>query len=387
MRRAPDPVPASRRSTSPLLRSVAMKTLPTHVPGRDPWFDNARWLAGSLVVMVHANSDLMGGGGLADWLHAAFQPARIPLFALLVGLFTPRRPTSRDQNNLISMVIVPFTLVSAAHIALNWWWGIRPLFHPTSAQYTLWFMYGVIVWRLFGPLLARCRHFMVIAILISLASGAFEALTPFALPRVLGYTPFFALGLFLQQNSDWLRRRTRWSVAMAIAAIALWWTAVTVTLRMGIYRFNFVGMVDGYDTVGGNLTGMILRLVVLLMTGAAMLGFLHLMPRRRIRWLSYIGAGGFTIYMLHGLVLRLLRNWDFLPFFAEREWWAVVVTTAFAFALAAVLGSRPVRRATRFITRPQLRWLLLPADTEAHKPRSHATPTARGDEPAEGDSR
>lgn len=141
---------------------------------RDPWFDNARWLAGSLVVMVHVTGGAIAAGTLAEWLHAATNPARIPLFAVLVGYFTPAVPSARNYSNLVRTVMVPLFVIGCLHAALNLAWDMRPLFNPLLAPYTLWFMVSVISWRLICPVIARFKRPITVAVVLSVVSGAWR---------------------------------------------------------------------------------------------------------------------------------------------------------------------------------------------------------------------
>lgn len=129
------------------------KNAPISARGRIAWYDNARWLAGSLVVTTHVTAaHIYGGtpgvrGGIADWFHSVAYPMRLPLFSLLVGFFTPVLPTSKDFEKLLRYVAIPFALVTCLHVL----WGIyaegKVTFDPVVAPYTLWFMFAVLIWR------------------------------------------------------------------------------------------------------------------------------------------------------------------------------------------------------------------------------------------------
>lgn len=334
--------------------------------------------------MVHANESMMAGSALADWLHPAFQPARIPLFALLVGYFIPQVPRPADHANLIRFVIVPFALVSAMHVGLNLWWDVRPVYVPLAAPYTLWFVLSVIVWRLVVPVLMRFRHPMTVAVLVSLASGVPASFSVLSLHRTLGLLPFVVLGVLLSRHDSWLRRRSRRSAALATTIVLLWLLGVTLTQYWGVYDGFVLGMWVEYGGGADRLPlSLLIRLGLLVAVGVTALAVLHLMPRSRVRWMTYIGAGGFTIYLLHGLVLRLMRHWDLLPTTPD-HWWTVPALVVFAFGLAALLGSRPVRRLSAPVIRPRLDWLLVPDEPApvAH-PRATPAPTADAEESRE----
>lgn len=343
---------------------------------RDPWLDNARWLAGSLVVLVHVLTMYMGDGSFANWLHGALSPARVPLFAILVGYFTSPRPSLRDLNNLITMVAFPYAVVTAAHVGLNVAFGWDRIFTPLQAQYTLWFLTGVLVWRITMPLVLRFRYPMLIAILISLTSGMFRDYWAFDLSRVLGLYPFVMFGMLLRRDDRLVREQSRTSTGIAIAVIVGW---ITYKHFTSVVPLGFISFSRTYDDgLNGNLMGMASRLVLLVAIALTSLAVLHLMPRGRLRWITYIGQGGFTIYLLHGLVIRCLWRIGLFKPEGDPGWWEIPIAIIFAFLLAAALGSKPVRIAMKPLMRSKLSWLLLsPKQTNSFVPRPLPVSTLR----------
>ena len=345
---------------------------------RDPWFDNVRWLAGSLVVVVHFTSSLIHNlepgevGTLADWLHSALYPFRLPLFALLVGYFSHVEPNTKHYNNLLRTIIFPVAIISVLHILLLLWKTGEWQFDPVAAQYTLWFMYGVVLWRVAAPYIARLRFPVSLSIIFALASGMYASLWVFGLYSVTGLTPFFVLGLMLRRNDAWLRVRTWWKTLIAVALIVAWFVGFTIFHFQGRVDRGLLGMTRSYDGdfAADNWHGMWIRFLLLLVTGLAMFASLYLAPRRHLPIITYVGAGGFTIYLLHGLVIRII-NFIEPSFLAQAEaWWEILLQVAGGFALALLLGSKPVRWLVRPIVRPKANWLLLPVGKSSSSERS-----------------
>lgn len=334
--------------------------------GRIAWYDNARWLAGSLVVAIHMTSPhLYGGtpgarGGITDWFHSVAYPMRIPLFSLLVGFFTPVLPTSKDFEKLLRYVVIPFALVTFLHVL----WGIyvkgEVKFDPTVAAYTLWFMFAVLIWRVAGPYLWRFKYPLVLSIIVSLFMGQFSSLSVFRLSIVFGMMPFFVMGMKLRHERNWLEARSPRRTRAAVLIVVGWVVLITALFLTANIRRAALAMVGSYqgDSLAETMYGMGERLLILALGGATMLAVLYLTPRKRIPFISYIGAGGFTIYLLHGLVLTVM--WYFtgpIPSKDAFRWWMFPGLLLASFALAALLGSRPVRWLAKPIVRPNLSWL------------------------------
>lgn len=118
---------------------------------------------------------------------------------------------------------------------------------------------------------------------------------------------------------------------------------------------------------------LVLVLVLVLASVAALvLCPLRLMPRRRLPLITTLGADGFTIYLLHPLVILPAR---------ELGWTArvntpveVVGLVLCTVPLTMVLGSPPVRRLVRPLTRPPAGWLFAPATPGPQQPERAPTP-------------
>lgn len=344
-------------------------------PIRVSWYDNARWLAGSLVVAVHfASGHIVGGtigsrGTAMDWLHVASYPMRLPLFALLVGFFTPLNPTTRDQRNLIRTVVIPLAVVTAGHVALTQIYTGTNEWTPIKAEWTLWFLYGVVIWRASAGFLWRVRHPLLLAVVLSLLAGMYQEMAPWHLQYIISLSPYFVLGLMLRNQGNFLERRSPYRTKVAIGVVAAWVVGVTVLWYFALLDRYTIAMVSAYPGEGtpDMLAAMGWRLLVLATVIPTMLAVLHLVPRRRIRFISYIGAGGFTIYLLHSLVLRFIR-YNF-AIYGDRSIPGQFLLVLAGFVLAAILGSKPVRWLTDPILRPKLRWLFKPDESDATPPR------------------
>lgn len=321
---------------------------------RDPWFDNSRWLAGTLVVVIHTIEGYLDVSPAAGWLYVASWAIRVPLFAILVGYFSASIPLgTRDVRKLIRTVVLPLVFVSLLHILPT---AILDgdVDSPAEPQYTLWFLYGVIIWRVILPYLSVLRWPVLVGFLLAIGAGFTEAFgDEFALSRVMGFLPFFMVGWWLSTNDGWLRARSSRSTAIAIAVVLGVVALATVLNGVGLLDRQVVGMMTTYNSP----TDALLRLAVVVCALAMALAVMHLLPRRRVPFMTKIGQAGFFIYLLHGLVLRALRLVGVLPDGTDPQPWELPALIVFGVLLAALLGSPLVTRLTRPIVQPKADWL------------------------------
>jgi fucose 4-O-acetylase-like acetyltransferase len=318
--------------------------------GRAPRWDNIRFVAGSLVVFVHMADQLAALDGVR-WLYLATWALRVPAFALLAGYFShagPLRP--RSARPLMLAIVVPYLAVGLLHtLERRWATGEWRLFLDEPA-WAMWFLLSLLCWRLALPYLARLRYPLATALAAALAAGCLPATIggTLALSRTLCFLPFFVLGWRLREGTLATSLLSAWSryaaVAVLVTAFAAAWP-----LRDEV-RFGWLQMKGPYEEP----REVAIRAAVLLAGAAVALSFIRLMPRHRLPVVTYLGAGGMYIYLLHPLALRLLAHAG-IGFGWVGPWPEQAALLALAALLAAALASPPVRRLTRPLIQPSRR--------------------------------
>jgi fucose 4-O-acetylase-like acetyltransferase len=188
----------------------------------------------------------------------------------------------------------------------------------------------------------------------------------FAASRTLVYLPLFYLGWRIGQGAlrGWFS--SRWSLPAAIVGVLMSGAAGWLWHRD--INGAWLSMSRTYSPADPMSWewAWVIRLLVLASAAALVLCFLRLTPRRRLPLISALGSAGFTIYLLHPLVILPVR---------EHGWIARVNTpleqiglVVCAVLLAIVLGSPPVRRLVRPLTRPPVTGLFAPTPLRQQPP-------------------
>jgi fucose 4-O-acetylase-like acetyltransferase len=326
-------------------------------PRRDPYLDNAKFLAVVLVVVGHFWNNLtdlpvVEAGYL--WLYLFHMPA----FVLVTGYLSRRSTmvTPHRAQRIVAGLVVPYLLFQAVYGVLGDVATIKSA-EPglLSPAWMMWFLAAVTCWRLTAPLWERLRAPVTIAVLVSLAGGATTA-GELALTQTLGLLPFFVLGLCLKPHHlTWLHSRavrTAGGVALGAAAVACW-----VVVPVTEMEVEWVLWRTSYDQLGvGLLEGSLARLGLLLAGLVLAVAFFSLVPRRPM-WFTPLGAHTMYAYLLHGLVVLAALAVGVFDLPVVQSPVGVVVTTAVAAATAWALMTRPVRRVARPVVEPRLRWV------------------------------
>jgi len=194
----------------------------------------------------------------------------------------------------------------------------------------------------------------IAAVLVGLPEF-FEA--DWALAPIIAHFPFFVVGWKLRPHLARLRQRTRRSAALAVGVIAL--SVVALTLLLRLTPFGLGELTMNLEYAPGTLPtlhSMGTRLAVIATGIVLAVAMLHITPRRRLPLISTAGSNGFTIYLLHGALIRIGRHLGLLPTENIAEW-QVPVLLALSVLMAFVLGSIPVARLVRPLIKPRARWL------------------------------
>ncbi|WP_052849506.1 acyltransferase family protein [Streptomyces avicenniae] len=321
--------------------------LPRRAAVRAPYWDTIRYLSGTLVLFGHLVDTLHDREGLV-WLYLATWPLRVPVFALVAGWFSSAAPLTRDAARQVALtLLLPYLIVGFLHSAQQWWLTGRWWFYVDSPAWGAWFLLALPVWRLALPWLARLRRPVVWAVAAALVAGYVPWIGGWlALSRTLCFLPFFLLGWKLRQGAyaAALRPGVVWSGRAAVAVLAGAGVLAWCVRRQVDY--DWLGMAQAYDSAGGPA----IRAAVLLAGVVGALALLRLMPRRRIPVVSWLGAGGMYVYVLHPLVLRPLLHEGGVAW--ARSWPEQASVVVLACVLSAGLASAPVRRVTWWIVRP-----------------------------------
>jgi fucose 4-O-acetylase-like acetyltransferase len=313
-----------------------------------------KFLAVVLVVLGHAWYSL-ADSRLAAAAHLFVYTFHMPVFILLAGFFSRRFATTRSKvRRLVLGLGAPYLIFEAAYpLYTSVLHGDRFIWSPLSPYWIMWFLPALFVWRLSAPLWQQLRRPLVVAVAASLASGAMQLPDQVA-TRVLGFLPFFVIGLLLRDEDVDLLRTGRARVAAVLVTIAAGVTAVLAAPRMNDEWLSYRA---GYDDLGVSpYAGIVMRVGTLVCGLAMTAAFLALTPRRTM-WITTLGRRSMYVYLLHGFVV-------FGATFAGWYAWANRLGPVGGFAVVSVLGvllavglaSRPVYHAFRWVIEPRLDW-------------------------------
>ncbi|MDL4776054.1 MULTISPECIES: acyltransferase family protein [Thermomonosporaceae] len=334
---------------------------------RDPFFDNAKFLAILLVVMGHSLANLLNVP-LARGLYLFIYMFHMPLFIVVTGYFSRNWTFSGGKaRKLITNVGVPYVVFEIAYSLYDWLAGRNELEISLLNPYFLtWFLCALFMWRLSTPVWQQIRWPLAVSLVFSLLSYMSDLGGTFDVHRVIGLLPFYVLGLMLKPDHFELLKKP---VARALGALVLLggfgaaWVAKDRMSRDWIYWKS------PHEDLGvGNVVGTGMRLAMFACAVVLVAAFLTQVPRRRT-WFTGLGATTLYAYLLHGFVTRLLQF---------TGWWGsawmhtvpgVLIVMVGAIVVGTLLCSKPVVTVMGWALEPKMTF----AFTGLRRPQRNVT--------------
>lgn len=327
---------------------------------RDPFFDNAKFLAILLVVVGHTIVGLRGTVETAEALYFFIYAFHMPLFVVITGYFSRGFGYGKGRTRkLVAGVAAPYLVFEVAYSLWEWHFNDKPKLTISLLDpiYLVWFLLALLLWRLSTPFWQQVRWPLAIAVAVSLLGYTGPLSSHLDMHKVLGLVPFYVLGLCLRpEHFDLVRGpRTRLAGTLILVGGFLfsWWAKDQM-------NYQWLYWWDSNKELGvGNLTGTAMHLG--LMVGACVLlfAFLAVVPRGRT-WFTPLGSATIYTYLLHGFLTKFMQfqDWD------HAEWlqniWGMLGLIACALIVGTVLCTKPVIRLTRWAVEPPTDWLFRP---------------------------
>ena len=324
---------------------------------RDPFFDNAKYLAILLVAIGHSWEPLKGDNRVLQGLYMVVYSFHMPAFIIISGYFSRSFDLRPDRlKRLITGVAVPYVVFEIAYSLFSRYANDDPHQKITLLDplYLTWFLCALFIWRLTTPIWKLVRHPLPFALGIAMLASCTPDMTDdFDLQRLAQFLPYFVLGLVLRpEHFRWVRRRAVRVLSVPVfagAALFGWWAVPR--MNAGWFYHHDSAQEFGAPWWAGPV-------MTLLMFGCSLLltaGFYSWVPSRKT-WFTALGAGTLYGYLLHGF---LVKGAGYAGLF-HHAWlhrpYGVLLVSALAATAVTLLCTPPVRRVFRFAVEPRMEW-------------------------------
>lgn len=349
------------------MTAASSKPLTSSATSRVPFWDNARFLCMLLVVVGHSIQRLTAESDNALIVYLVIFSFHMPAFAIISGYFTKSSPpTALQMKKVLLDILLPYVILEIIWSTIVSLEAGHLVFNPTQANWTLWFLLALAIFRLVVPFLALLRWPLLWAVVLALGVGFFANVdSTFSLSRAIGILPFFVLGWKIREWNVFERwndtvRPVVWLRSGAVVFIAGW--IVVVSVLIGEFRAITVQRWFFYDASYSEIGDVhwwsaLIRLGFMVLAVALSAAFLVLIPRRET-WFTHFGTATMYIYLLHTFAIYPIRQSGILQSTPHPDLWLLGMIT-FAVITTFVLASPLIRRVFRPIIEPKPRWLFV----------------------------
>ncbi|GAA2889124.1 hypothetical protein GCM10010517_53230 [Streptosporangium fragile] len=349
---------------------------------REPYLDNVKFLLIALVV---------GGHSLVPTLEAHSAKAtyifvymfHMPAFVLISGYLGRNFWNSNAKiNKLVDTLLIPYVVVEIGYALLRFALGQKWTLTIIDPAWLNWYLLALVLWRISTPVWTRMRQPLLVAVIIYLVAGFSEISGDFSIDRFFGLLPFYVLGLLLKpEHFDLLKPlwvKITSAVVLGCAAVVAILIAPHVKLDPVYFRYSFKAMELSW------WMGLGVRAAVLVAALAMSVAVLALVPRGET-WFSELGTRTLYAYLLHGVVVLIAKDQEWLSFPWLYGPLGVLAIMSSSLFLAIVLCLPQTRTLFKWLLEPRLVWLYRrpsQAAAGAAKPDAGPAPAATPGSPA-----
>jgi fucose 4-O-acetylase-like acetyltransferase len=316
---------------------------------RDPFFDNAKMLLVTLVVVGHSWTlfpDAASDSPVYHFLYLWHVPAFVVVTGYLSRSFTFTR---RNLHRLMTTVVVPYFVVETLLAAFRTVVGgehLSTLY--IEPHWPMWYLAVLFLWRLVTPVLRRVSHPLALAVAVSLVGGVVTT-GVLDIPRFLGLMPFFVLGMSLSREQFDALARPRVRVVAAVLLAAAFVAAVPLAARVSK---EWLYWRTGYADLGVTFwQGVAFRSLLMVVAGALALSALALVPRSH-RWFTSLGGASLVVYLFHGFFVKTAVYAGVPDLVVADPITSFLLVSGAAVAVALLLAATPVARRLNAVIDP-----------------------------------
>ncbi len=296
--------------------------------------DNLRALLMILVVLGHV-LERIGFPG-RDALYYGIYSFHMPAMVFLSGLCF-----RRNSTRLWKTTVLPYLVFQPIYLAEKAWeTGAEFSLQFSTPSWILWYMLSLALWQMVTNLIdLRQKPWLPlgISVLCAVLVGFDKYIGYlFSLSRTIAFFPFFLAGAWIYENGyetflSFFSGRKSAGMCALLAAPALI-TQLLLYRQTALCKSYFFYFAQRYDDV----STLWVRLMVFVTAVAAIIALCLAIPKKELPLLSRIGRNTLPVYLLHGVLLRIITHLGWLkklPFSKPMN--AFLLTAIFVLLLAS----------------------------------------------------
>ena len=260
--------------------------------------DNIKVLLIFLVVFNHIIAfQLVKVDVIVRYVWYAITIFHMPAFVFMSGYLSKKpQDVLKNVKNLLIPYILGYSLTWYAYI----WTGRSmdyELLRPSGT--VMWYVLALFIYRLTIEALGKVRFIVPLSIIFALWAGTRPEFTTYlSSSRIVVFFPFFVAGYLWKSDYTKVVRKFKGKWVLVLVSGLLLYAIpnfmIANEIPIDIFRGNHTYQLSGMD----DITGMLIRLLMYLVSFVLVLTFLALIPDMKLP-ITFVGRNTMGIYFFH----------------------------------------------------------------------------------------
>ena len=286
------------------------------IKDRDYFFDNARAILIFLVVFGHLLQPYTSEDKNLSALYLVIYSFHMPTFLFISGYFAKNLDKPYYLENIAKKLLLPYFIFFAFYSVYYFLTGKSDSLQldPFNPVFALWFLLTLFFFHVVLVIVRRYNPWIVltISIVFSVFAGYSANIDEYmSISRTIVFFPIFYLGHLFTKNQSMVLRSKKW-VPISILVFILYFVGYylhPINSDWLLGSTPYTSLEQNAEDVYSPLKRLLLYVVILV----SMFAFLNL-TSQKLRFYTYIGSRTMYVYLLHCLIIGIIRGFELYPF-------------------------------------------------------------------------
>lgn len=286
------------------------------IKDRDYFFDNARAILIFLVVFGHLLQPYTSEDKNLSALYLVIYSFHMPTFLFISSYFAKNLDKPYYLENIAKKLLLPYFIFFAFYSVYYFLTGKSDSLQldPFNPVFALWFLLTLFFFHVVLVIVRRYKPWIVltISIVFSVFAGYSANIDEYmSISRTIVFFPIFYLGHLFTKNQSMVLRSKKW-IPISILVFILYFVGYYIHPINSDWLLGstpYTSLEQNAEDVYSPLKRLLLYVVIVV----SMFAFLNL-TSQKLRFYTYIGSRTMYVYLLHGLIIGIIRGFELYPF-------------------------------------------------------------------------
>jgi fucose 4-O-acetylase-like acetyltransferase len=313
---------------------------------RDYYFDNAKFILIFLVVFGHLLRAFIEDNEVFFALYKAIYTFHMPAFILVSGFFAKGFNEKGYIKKIAKKLILPYIIFQVIYSIYYFYLYQKQtlVIDPFNPHWSLWFLVSMFFWNVLMIPFSKLKASVAIplALTAGLLIGYVDWVSNYlSLSRTFVFFPLFLAGYYLKKEHFY----SLFTIPKRIIALVAF-----IVLFAGFYfypdmQYQWLLGSKPYEAMGAaSLLAMFKRLGIYILSFVMVMSFFAFVPRGQY-FFTTLGKRTLYVYLLHGFLVKLLRETEFISYFDKTE--RIVLLAGVSLIIVLALSSKLITAFTQ----------------------------------------